>query len=176
MMNLLDLLQASGGEQSLGKLAKTLGINEIEAKSVVGALSPALIKSLQNQALGSSGLDKLQSALQGGKHQRYIEEPDLLESESTRADGNKILGHLFGSKSVSRNVASVASKETGIGDDIIKKALPLVAGLAMGALSKKQTQQTDQDSAGLGNLLGSMLGGGDSLGLDDVMGFAKKLF
>jgi hypothetical protein len=172
-MNLLDLLQASGGEQSVGKLAKALGINETEAKSVVGALSPSLIKGLQNQALGASGLDKLQNALQGGKHQRYIEEPELLESAATRADGNKILGHLFGSKSVSRKVAAAASQETGIGDDIIKKALPLVAGLAMGALSKKQTKQ---DSGGLGDLLGGMLGGGDGLGLDDVMGFAKKLF
>ena len=44
-MNLLDLLQASGGENSVGALASKLGLNETEAKSVVGALSPTLIVS-----------------------------------------------------------------------------------------------------------------------------------
>jgi hypothetical protein len=49
-----------------------------------------------------------------------------------RADGNGILGHILGSKDVSRQVAAQASARTGIGADVLKKMLPLVATLAMG--------------------------------------------
>ena len=62
---------------------------------------------------------------------------ELLEADATRMDGNKILGHILGSKDVSRNVAAAAANDTGIDADLIKKALPLVAALAMGAMSKK---------------------------------------
>ncbi len=172
-MNLLDLLQASGGENSVGALASKLGLNETEAKSVVGALSPTLIKSFQEQALRTNGLEKLEAALDRGSHKRYIEEPELLHKDETREDGNKILGHLFGSKEVSRKVAAHASRETGIGDDVIKKALPLVAGLAMGALGKKKAEKS---GGGFGDMLGGLLGGGDGFGVDDVVGLAGKFF
>jgi hypothetical protein len=173
-MNLLDLLQSSGGENSVGALASKLGLNETEAKSVVGALSPTLIKGIQEQALKSNGLEKLAGALKNGSHKRYIDEPDLIHSDETREDGNKILGHLLGSKAVSRKVAAQASRETGIADDLIKKALPLVAGMAMGALSKKKAEQ---EQGGLGDLLGGLLGGGgDGFGADDVVNLARKFF
>lgn len=96
----------------------------------------------------------------------------------TIADGNNILGHLFGSKDVSRAVAGQAATKTGLGADVLKKLLPLVATMAMGSLSK-QTRQPDMKSAlaglamqqlmgvgsspqttGLGSMLGSLLGGG----------------
>jgi hypothetical protein len=89
-------------------------------------------------------------------------------------DGNKILGHLFGSKDVSRNVAAQAAESTGISASLIKKALPLLAGLAMGAMSKTSNKGQSLE-ASLPGLLGG-LGGDDGFGLDDVLGLAKKLF
>jgi len=79
---------------------------------------------------------------------------------------------LFGSKDVSRAVAGRAAEQTGIGADVLKKMLPMVATMAMGSLSK-QTQQPSmasqlaglalgggrQQSGGLGSLLGALTGG-----------------
>ena len=122
-------------------------------------------------------------ALETGGHDRYIDNPDLLASEETRSDGNNILGHIFGSKDVSRNVAAVAAKDTGIDADLIKKALPLLATLAMGAMNKKTSAGRDigpSSSAGGLGPLGDLLGGGkdsnDGFGLDDVLGMARKFF
>jgi hypothetical protein len=90
-------------------------------------------------------------------------------------DGNNILGHLLGSKDASRNVAAQAADVTGIDASIIKKALPMIAGLAMGALSKNSNAgQSPGDS--VGDLLGGLLGGDDGLDVDDVMNMAKKFF
>ena len=174
-MDLMDLLSAAGADNSVGKIADSVGMGASDAQNMIGALAPALMRSFQKQAESSGGLDALQSALAKGNHQRYVDEPDLMGSENTRDDGNKILGHLFGSKDVSRNVAAQAAADTGIDATLIKKALPLVAGLAMGALSKKTSAGASDSGDLLGSLVGGVLGGSGG-GIDDLLGMAKKLF
>lgn len=179
-MDLMDLLGAAGAETSMGKIAGSVGLGKSQTQDLIGALAPALSRSLQKQTESSGGLAALQNALESGNHQRYIDNPELIEAADTRLDGNKILGHLFGSKDVSRNVAAQAAAETGIDAGLIKKALPLIAGLAMGALGKKTSEdaRAGGDTGGLlGSLVGGMLGGGrDSGGIDDLLGLARKFF
>ncbi|MGO8557822.1 DUF937 domain-containing protein, partial [Rhizobium ruizarguesonis] len=57
------------------------------------------------------------------------------------SDGNNILAQLFGSKEVSRSVAAQAAQMTGIGQDIYKQMLPLLADTLMGWLFKQTTGQ-----------------------------------
>jgi len=73
----------------------------------------------------SAELAGLLGALQGGQHEQYLENPQMLGQPQTVNDGNAILGHLFGSKDVSRAVAGRAAEQTGIGSDVLKKLLPL---------------------------------------------------
>ena len=101
----------------------------------------------------------------GGQHQQYVEDPTALDRPDTIADGNAILGHLLGSKDVSRQVASQASAHTGIGADLLKQMLPVVAAMAMGTLSKQASGGVGQGPAGGGGILGtlgSLLGGGQA--------------
>ena len=174
-MDLMDLLAKAGGGKSLDQLAGSVGLGSSQTKDLIGALAPALMTGLKKQTESGTTLQGLQKALAGGQHQKYLEQPELMQSEATRDDGNKILGHIFGSKDVSRNVAAEAAQQTGIDAGVIKKALPLLAGLAMGALSKNSK---DADSAGgLGGLLGGLLGGGNSTSsIGNLLGMAKKLF
>ena len=108
-MDLLKLLDNVGGAQSLGNLAGNLGLDASKANDLVGALAPALMDGLKKQAGAEGGLAGLTKALQTGNHQRYVDNPELMSSEETRLDGNKILGHLLGSKDTSRNVAAQAA-------------------------------------------------------------------
>jgi hypothetical protein len=181
----MDLLKASGGEGGLGQLAQTVGLGSSDTANLVKALAPALMRGVQKNASSDAGAG-LRRALETGGHDRYIDKPELLASEETRSDGNNILGHIFGSKDVSRNVAAVAAKDTGIDPGLIKKALPLLATLAMGAMSKKTSGGRDIGPSASGGGLGSLgdliggLGGGaskdDGFGIDDVLGMAKKFF
>ena len=63
--------------------------------------------------------------------------PDDLELPETVDDGNGILSHVFGNKNVSRQVASRAAGRTGIGADLLKRMLPMVATLVMGTLARR---------------------------------------
>jgi hypothetical protein len=59
------------------------------------------------------------------------------------------LGHLFGSKELSRAVAQQAAAQTGIGQDILKQMLPVLASTIMGGLFKQSTGQ--MQAAAMGN-------------------------
>jgi hypothetical protein len=99
------------------------------------------------------------------------------------SDGNAILGHILGSKDVSRAVATRASAQTGIGEDALKKLLPLAATLVMGSLSKRQAGAGLPAGAAAGSA-GGLLGmltplldqNRDGSIVDDVLGQAGKLF
>ena len=176
-MNLMDLLEQSGGGSSVTELSKQLGLGGAETGKMIEALAPALMKGLQNQTRSPDTLQGLTNALSGGQHQQYLDNPGLVADAAMRDDGNRILGHLFGSKDVSRNVAAQAAHSTGIESSLIKQALPILAGLAMGALSKKgQANSAQPDADVFGGLIGGLLGGGDGVDLDDVLSMAKKLF
>jgi hypothetical protein len=168
MQELLNtILQAQGGGL-VKQLAGQFGIDESQAGSALGQLLPALTGAAQNN-VRQGGLDGLLGALSSGGHERYIEDPSLLGSQETVEDGNGILGHLLGSKAASRALASQVSGSTGLGVDVLKKMLPVVATLVMGSMSKA----TNQGSAGSG-LLSMLDTNRDGSVLDDVVGFMGK--
>ena len=102
-MDFQSLLKSAGAESSLNQIGDMLGLDNAKTADVVSALAPALSRGLEKQKESVDGFAALQAALNTGNHQRYIEEPELMQSVATRIDGNSILGHLFGSKDVSRN-------------------------------------------------------------------------
>jgi hypothetical protein len=173
-MNLLDLLDSVGGQKSLGSLASNLGLDASKTNDLIGALTPALIGGLKKQTSSQDGFAGFKNALQSGKHQAYVDNPASLSSPETVNDGNNILGHLLGGKDSSRNVAAQAAAITGIDVSLIKKALPLVAGLAMGAMSKKSNEGQSLDDSS--NDLLASLTGGDGFDVGDVLNLAKKFF
>jgi len=175
-MNLLDLVNSSGGQKSLESLAGSLGLDSSKTSDLVGALAPSLMGALKNQTKSADGLSSFKNALQKGNHQEYLKNPDLMSSAETLTDGNNILGHLLGSKDVSRNVAAQAAASTGIDASLVKKALPMLATLAMGALSK-DTNAGQNIGSSMGDMLGGLMGGSDGdIGVDDVLNLAKKFF
>jgi len=164
MSNILDLLLSDENKPALREMQKTFDLSEAQTRSAVEELIPALSRGLQNNTSQSQGMDQLLEALRTGKHDQYMEKPDTLGAPSTTRDGNDILGHIFGDKKVSREVASRASKKAGISSTLLKKMLPIVATLAMGALSKKVVGSGGRGAgrtvqANAGGLLTSLLDG-----------------
>jgi hypothetical protein len=106
---------------------------------------------VRRETTSPEGLAGLLKALASGNHGRYLDgdESGIVD------DGNAILGHVFGSKDVSRGVAAHAAETTGIGSGILKQMLPVIAAMLMGALGKK----TMGSGGGLSDILGQVLGG-----------------
>ena len=176
-INLFDMLTQAQGGGAMRQVGQQFGLDQSQTHNAVKALLPALAAGLQKNAGSEGGLEALLGALAGGNHARYLDQPEALSRPETVADGNSILGHLLGSKDMSRAVATRAAQRTGLSDGLLKKMLPVVATMVMGSLSK-QSQQPDMLQAlmgamgapqqqrqappqgGLGGLLGGLLGGG----------------
>jgi len=177
-MNILDLLLSNENKPALDELARNFGLSEDQTRSAVEGLIPALSRGMQNNTSGEQGMDDLLDALRTGKHAQYMEQPNSLSRPETTEDGNGILGHLFGNKQVSRDVASRVSKQSGISSTVLKKMLPVVASLVMGAISKKVIGGGSPAQVNRGNSGGiiSMLLDSDKDGSiwDDVLGMAAK--
>ncbi len=189
-MNMLDTLLGSQADGIVRQMGQQFGLDESQVTSAIGALLPALAAGVNHNASNPSGLDALLGALGSGQHQRYVDDLQSLGSAETIDDGNGILGHILGSKDVSRQVARQASLQSGVGADILKKMLPILAALLMGALAKgKLGGSATQPGSGLGQgsqgggsildmlgpLLGSGGGGGGNTMVTDVIGMLGKM-
>ena len=179
-MNILDAIVGAQDGKAVGALANQFGLSQDQTVSAIGALLPALAGGLQRNVSSPSGLDQLSAALGSGRHGQYLDDLTSLGRAETVTDGNAILGHILGSRDVSRTVASNASTATGISPEVLKKMLPVVATLAMAALSRQSAGQGRVSGAQMSDNIGGLAGfldvNKDGSIADDMMGFVGKLF
>lgn len=181
-MNILDMILEAQNGGAVSEVARNFGIEERQARDVFAEVVPPFTRGMQRNTQKQGGMDDLIGAINRGKHGNYLDDLASLSNPSTTKDGNDILGHVFGSKDVSRNVAKHAGSRTGIDPALIKKILPIVAAIAMGVLSKKgkttsaPTSAPSSQGGGLGDILSSVLDTDkDGSMLDDLIGMAGKM-
>ncbi len=173
-MNILEtIIQAQGGSL-VRQLAGALDVDERSIQNAIGQVVPALSRGIQRNAATETGFSGLADALAKGNHQRYLEQPETLAEPAAQLEGNAILGHVFGSKDVSRNVAGAAAKETGIDAGIIKKLLPLLAPVVMGALSSRAS--SSELSTSQGEITSFLDFDKDGSAIDDILDMARRFF
>jgi len=156
-MNMLDMVGGAQGGHAVDNLAQQFGLSDQQAAAAIQALLPALSSGLKRNTATPEGLAGLLGALNRGDHARYYDDQNMFAERGARDDGNRILGHVLGSKEVSRAAVERASEQTGIGTSILKQMLPYIASLVMAALSKEGRNP-------LNDILGQMLGGGSQSG------------
>ncbi len=174
-MNILEMLLADENSSAMDSLSRNFNLSKAETKSAVEELIPALTRGIKKNTDQPAGLDELLDALKTGGHHNYVDQPDVLGNAATTKDGNDILGHIFGTKEVSRNVAKRASQKSGISSTLLKKMLPVVASLVMGALSKKLLGGGRTASRADTGIIGSLLDSdGDGSIWDDLLSLGAK--
>lgn len=168
-MDLMSLLSQAQGGQVFNNLGNQFGLEPQQAQSGLAALLPALTAGMQKNTQSKGGMQSLMQALSGTRHEGYVTQADTLMQPQAVSEGNAILGHLFGSKDVSRSVAYQAADQTGIDAGTLKQMLPMVANLLMGTMSQ-QTSNLSAQQSGLGGLLKSVMGGGRQSQQSNLLG------
>jgi hypothetical protein len=191
-MEIQDLIAQMGGLQSV---SRELGMQPQQAEAGAAALLPAILGGFKKQAQaqgGVAGLGGLLGQLGGGGLLDNVLSPEPTNTSL----GNNVLGQIFGSKDVSRTVATHAASQSGLDPALLRKLLPVIAMMAAGYMAKQgggQAAAPSMGGGGLGGLLGGLLGGGgggrssagglaamldangDGNPLDDIMGMAGKM-
>ncbi len=180
-MNILDLVMNAQNGSAVRQIGSQFGLDEQQTAGALSALVPALAAGFQRNLSTSDGAPSLASALASGGHQRYVNAPSELSGPAAVADGNGILAHVLGGKDVSRQIAARAAAQTGLGDDVLKKILPLAASLMMGAFAQQKARGASPlpgaPGGGLMDMLTPLLDGNrDGSILDDLGGIAGRMF
>jgi hypothetical protein len=185
-MDLLQTILNAQDGRAVDQIGQNFGLDRTQTAAAIQGLLPALAGAMARNVTQPGGLEALEAALTRGGHARYLDNPAQLAEPDAIQDGNGILGHLLGSKDVSRQVASNVASQTGVGADVLKRMLPMIASLAMAALAQRATRTTTGNvqlgpSAGGGGLLdmlGPILSGGQGSGgaLGGLLGQLGGLF
>ncbi|MBV1924862.1 MAG: DUF937 domain-containing protein [Flavobacteriaceae bacterium] len=162
MSGILDLLTSDLGKQIIGGVSNTSNQSEGKTADVLKMAMPFLLGAMKKNASTPQGAEGLLGALSGGKHDGGI--LDNLGGlfaggvdKSVTDDGAGILGHILGNSQPT--VENAISQKSGVDAGSVAQILKVAAPILMGVLGKQSRQNKVQDSNGLGDLLGGMLGG-----------------
>ena len=181
MAGLIDMI--INNPQIAGSIAKQVGIDVGDAGSIIGKLAPILMGSAKKNLQSDRDSGDLLSQIEDNQFSEMLDKPEeAVQREDLTHIGNDILGQLTGSKENSRKVAKHVEEETGMSADIIKRMLPMLAPLIIGALTKKAEPQIEEyqkqsqtQAGGLENILTNLIDQDhDGSMIDDVMGMAMK--
>ena len=163
---LLDLVSRFGGADAVAAMAAKVGLTPEQTQSAMAALMPAVAGGMTKAAeSGATDLDAVAApaAEMAGS---------AAASDAAVAQGNDLVGQIFGGAGGAQAVTAHAAQATGLDSGILAQLLPMVTTLAAGTLASKASGP--QGAAG--TLMGMLDVNKDGNPLDDIMGFAGKLF
>ncbi len=160
----------------MGQLAGRLGVDEQTAEQATRQALPALLGGLHANAQDPGGAQSLSQAI--GQHDNGLLDGGVDIDQVDPADGDRIVQNVFGDAR-----GQVVNQLGGVGgaggSDLVAKLLPMLAPIVMSYLAKRLggaggagTAAPEAGAGGLGDVLGSVLGGGASQGggLGDLLG------
>ena len=175
-MDLTNILGALTGNEAIGTIADKFNLESKDVSSVINSALPSLLGAMQKNASTPGGAEALAKALgdhagNAGNIINNLKGADLV-------DGSKILGHLFGGNLT--NILGGISKQTGVASNAVSNILSSIAPSLLAILGK---QNGNSGAAGLGGLLGALLGSGTQSqntgglgGLGSILGGLGSLF
>lgn len=137
MLSLYDMMMQAQNGNAVETMARQFGLAQEQATKAVAALMPAFSEGFKRNAANPYDMAAFMKALTSGEHAKYFEDISRAFTPQGMAEGNGILGHLFGNKEVSRAIAAQAAQMTGIGQEIYKQMLPVMASTLMGGIFKQ---------------------------------------
>jgi hypothetical protein len=164
MPNLYELLDDAHDGESLTALGREFGLTPEQTETAVAALLPAISTGLKQSTASPDGLGNLfaMMAQQQDLHALYDDAGTALGAKGLAA-GNDALSVIFGSPDVSQAVVDQAQRFSGVSSSILKKMLPVLAGIVLSGLMRSGKAAAPEAPAPSG-------GGGGGGALGDILG------
>ena len=142
----------------IDQIASKLGVDDATAKKAVSEGGATILSGLQANAHTPGGASSIEKAL--GKHGGEVSGGAVDIDRVDTADGQKILGHIFGGRE--KQVAQKLTDEPQTAGIDFGTLLPMLAPIVMGFVSnarKGKATGTAASADGGGFDLGGMIGG-----------------
>ena len=156
------------------QLATKLGVDENEVDSAVHALVPVLLSGLQQNSQDPGEADRIESAATDHAARGLLDNAGGVDRVD-ESDGQRAISTIFGGNDANQ-IASALAKSGAGNSDLLKQLLPVLVPLVLAYIGKQlgaapQGKSPQAASGGLGEVLGSILGGAsDDKSLGGVLG------
>ncbi len=157
MLSLIDMFTQAGGGNAVNQMAKQFGLSPDQTQAAIDALMPALSMGLKQNTTNTADMGKLMQGMVATGQANYFDNIAKAFNPAGVSDGNAILSNLFGTKDVSRAVAAQAAEASGVGQDILKQMLPVLASTMMSGMFKQSTGQMNAVGGAGGNVFGDVI-------------------
>jgi hypothetical protein len=168
MPSLYENLDNAHDGEAMTALGDEFGLTPTQTQAAVTALLPAISTGLKQSTATVDGLGNLFGMMgQQQNLQVMYDDPETAFGPEGVAAGNDALSVIFGSPDVSRAVIDQAQNFSGVSSNILKKMLPVLAGVVLsglmrsGSSGKAASPAVPAPSGGsLGDILGQIFGRG----------------
>ncbi|HET8897605.1 MAG TPA: DUF937 domain-containing protein [Rhodanobacteraceae bacterium] len=193
MSGILDGLVNELGSDGISAIASKLGMDSSQTQSAIAGALPMIIGAMAHNASNPSGADALHNAVNQHASSGSILE-QITQSVGASADGDAILGHIFGNRqqAATQGVSQTSGLNAGNAGALLSMLAPLVMNylgrhasqnnMSSGQLSNslgQQASQIQQDGGLGGSLLNAVLGSadkqGDGLDLGDILSAGSSI-
>ena len=138
MSALMDLLQSTIKDSSIGEISRQLGQDERTTSDAIDTALPMLIGALKRSTASDDGAG-LERALEKKHDGSILDDVAGYVSKNDQTDGRGILGHILGQN---RDAAAmVLGAQSGIGEGKAASLMATLAPVVLGALGKAREQK-----------------------------------
>src|SRR5258707_206933 len=178
MPSLYENLDNAHDGEGMTALGREFGLTPAQTQAAVTALLPAISTGLKQSTATLDGLGNLFGVVgQQQNLQAMYDDPETAFGPEGVAAGKDALSVIFGSRDVSRAVIDQAQNFSGVSSNILKKMLPVLAGVLLsglmrsGSSGKAASPGVSAPSGGslrdiLGQVFGRRMSGSSSAPLD----------
>ncbi len=134
MADVVELLGKTLSPVAIGALSRSLGIDEVRAKTLVSAIVPELVERLRDNATGGDST-RIATALNKDHDGSILDTATaFLGGDFRQGPGAGIIRHVFGDEFDA--VAGRLATSTGLPQPVVNAAFTALAPIAMGAIAK----------------------------------------
>ncbi|OBK21817.1 hypothetical protein A5634_09535 [Mycobacterium asiaticum] len=158
-------------------IASKLGADQDEVDNAVHTLVPVLLSGLHHSSQDPEHASKLEDAASGHAARGLLDAGGGVE-QVQEDDGHQAVATLFGGKDTDEVASALAGGGAG-NSDLLKQLLPIVLPIVLayigkqlgsGGATESSAPQQRSSGGGLGDILGSILGGGNDKSLGGILG------
>jgi hypothetical protein len=168
MPSLYEILNNAHDGEGITALSREFGLTPTQTEAAVTALLPAISTGLKQSTATVDGLGNLFGVMgQQENLQDMYDDPDTAFGPDGVAAGKDALSVIFGSPEVSRALIDQAQNVSGVSANVLKKMLPVLAGMLLSGLMRSGASGKSASPAGpaasggsLGDILGQIFGRG----------------
>lgn len=142
-MQLLDQIYGPNNE-NLPRLSQGLDLTEDQTAAVLRSVMPEISHYLERETLSRGGLARIIQTLGDDRQHEFLNNDADLTSAKAIERGDGLLSQILQTKYRSRAIADRAEHETGVPAAKVRRMLPRIANVSMGAL-QQQTRPALED-------------------------------